>query len=118
MPRSFMVKSKRAHSYHQPRSLEDDYSRLDTILEHICSGWFQDRQSLSPAEHNRIPAALTQLAWTNKSNARDILTYWLVFFMHMTEASEMKSLISTDATFLWIVKLFVDFEAIAANIYI
>lgn len=39
MPRSFMVKSKRAHSYHQPRSLEDDYSRLDTILEHICSGW-------------------------------------------------------------------------------
>ncbi|XP_075901257.1 growth factor independent 1A transcription repressor b isoform X2 [Nelusetta ayraudi] len=37
MPRSFMVKSKRAHSYHQPRSLEDDYSRLDTILEHICS---------------------------------------------------------------------------------
>lgn len=57
-----MVKSKRAHSYHQPRSLEDDYSRLDTILEHICSGWFQDRQSLSPAEQNRIPAALTQLA--------------------------------------------------------
>lgn len=38
MPRSFMVKSKKAHSYHQPRSLEDDYSRLDTILAHICSG--------------------------------------------------------------------------------
>lgn len=38
MPRSFMVKSKRAHSYHQPRSLEDDYNRLDTILTHICSG--------------------------------------------------------------------------------
>ncbi|KAM7388733.1 hypothetical protein PAMP_024887 [Pampus punctatissimus] len=37
MPRSFLVKSKKAHSYHQPRSLEDDYSRLDTILEHICS---------------------------------------------------------------------------------
>ncbi|XP_037625320.1 zinc finger protein Gfi-1-like [Sebastes umbrosus] len=37
MPRSFMVKSKKAHSYHQPRSLEDDYSRLDTILAHICS---------------------------------------------------------------------------------
>lgn len=33
-----MVKSKKAHSYHQPRSLEDDYSRLDTILAHICSG--------------------------------------------------------------------------------
>ncbi|XP_023672426.1 zinc finger protein Gfi-1 isoform X2 [Paramormyrops kingsleyae] len=37
MPRSFLVKSKRAHSYHQPRSLEDDYSRLDTILAHICA---------------------------------------------------------------------------------
>ncbi|XP_044217344.1 growth factor independent 1A transcription repressor b isoform X1 [Thunnus albacares] len=37
MPRSFLVKSKKAHSYHQPRSLEDDYSRLDTILAHICS---------------------------------------------------------------------------------
>lgn len=38
MPRSFLVKSKKAHSYHQPRSLEDDYSRLDTILAHICAG--------------------------------------------------------------------------------
>ncbi|XP_071782307.1 growth factor independent 1A transcription repressor b [Centroberyx gerrardi] len=37
MPRSFLVKSKKAHSYHQPRTLEDDYSRLDTILAHICS---------------------------------------------------------------------------------
>lgn len=41
MPRSFMVKSKKAHSYHQPRSLEDDYSRLDTILTHICSGVYK-----------------------------------------------------------------------------
>lgn len=38
MPRSFLVKSKRAHSYHQPRALEDDYSRLDSILAQICSG--------------------------------------------------------------------------------
>ncbi|XP_075997626.1 growth factor independent 1A transcription repressor b [Genypterus blacodes] len=37
MPRSFLVKSKRAHSYHQPRALEEDYSRLDSILAHICS---------------------------------------------------------------------------------
>ncbi|XP_068600058.1 zinc finger protein Gfi-1-like [Brachionichthys hirsutus] len=37
MPRSFMVKSKRAHTYHQPRSLEDDCRRLDSILAHICS---------------------------------------------------------------------------------
>ncbi|KAI5092600.1 zinc finger protein Gfi-1, partial [Silurus meridionalis] len=34
MPRSFLVKSKRAHSYHQPRSLEDDYIRLDALLMH------------------------------------------------------------------------------------
>lgn len=38
MPRSFLVKSKKAHSYHQPRTFEDDYSRLDTILAHICAG--------------------------------------------------------------------------------
>lgn len=38
MPRSFLVKSKKAHSYHQPRSLEDDYKRLDSILAHICAG--------------------------------------------------------------------------------
>ncbi|XP_029001910.1 growth factor independent 1A transcription repressor b [Betta splendens] len=37
MPRSFLVKSKKAHTYHQPRTFEDDYSRLDTILAHICS---------------------------------------------------------------------------------
>ncbi|KAF7645896.1 hypothetical protein LDENG_00196830 [Lucifuga dentata] len=37
MPRSFLVKSKKAHSYHQPRSLQDDCGRLDTILAHICS---------------------------------------------------------------------------------
>ncbi|XP_068197466.1 growth factor independent 1A transcription repressor a [Antennarius striatus] len=37
MPRSFLVKSKRAHSYHQPRSLDDDYSRLDVILAHVCA---------------------------------------------------------------------------------
>ncbi|XP_042284273.1 growth factor independent 1A transcription repressor a [Thunnus albacares] len=37
MPRSFLVKSKRAHSYHQPRYPDDDYSRLDTILAHVCA---------------------------------------------------------------------------------
>uniref|UniRef100_A0A3P9NQF3 Growth factor independent 1 transcriptional repressor n=1 Tax=Poecilia reticulata TaxID=8081 RepID=A0A3P9NQF3_POERE len=34
MPRSFLVKSKRAHSYHQPRCPDDGYSRLDTLLAH------------------------------------------------------------------------------------
>ncbi|XP_078478425.1 zinc finger protein Gfi-1-like [Lampetra planeri] len=37
MPRSFLVKSKKAHSYHQPRSLEDDHRRLETLLENICT---------------------------------------------------------------------------------
>ncbi|XP_029987452.1 growth factor independent 1A transcription repressor b [Sphaeramia orbicularis] len=60
MPRSFLVKSKKAHSYHQPRNLEDDYSRLDTILAHICSEADKlpedvdvtvDRYGLSPDSH-------------------------------------------------------------------
>ncbi|XP_056149002.1 growth factor independent 1A transcription repressor a [Lampris incognitus] len=36
MPRSFLVKSKRAHSYHQPRYLHDDHARLDPVLAHVC----------------------------------------------------------------------------------
>lgn len=40
MPRSFLVKSKRAHSYHQPRSLEDDYIQLDALLTHTYTGMF------------------------------------------------------------------------------
>ncbi|KAM8930036.1 zinc finger protein Gfi-1 [Pelodytes ibericus] len=38
MPRSFLVKSKKAHSYHQPRSTDDDYNlRQESILAHICT---------------------------------------------------------------------------------
>ncbi|XP_066548319.1 zinc finger protein Gfi-1 isoform X2 [Amia ocellicauda] len=38
MPRSFLVKSKKAHSYHQPRSMEDDNNnKLDNILADICA---------------------------------------------------------------------------------
>ncbi|KAF7669789.1 hypothetical protein LDENG_00124100 [Lucifuga dentata] len=37
MPRSFLVKSKRAHSYHQHRYPDDDYIRLDTIFAHVCA---------------------------------------------------------------------------------
>ncbi|KAF7223306.1 growth factor independent 1A transcription repressor a isoform X2 [Nothobranchius furzeri] len=37
MPRSFLVKSKRAHSYHQPRCWDDDRSRLDAALAHVCA---------------------------------------------------------------------------------
>ncbi|KAK5906631.1 hypothetical protein CesoFtcFv8_004559 [Champsocephalus esox] len=50
MPRSFMVKSKKAHSYHQPRRLEEDYSRLDTILAHICSDAASPPCELSEAD--------------------------------------------------------------------
>lgn len=40
MPRSFLVKSKRAHSYHQPRTLDQDRDlrRLDVILAHVGAG--------------------------------------------------------------------------------
>ncbi|XP_028300713.1 zinc finger protein Gfi-1-like [Gouania willdenowi] len=40
MPRSFLVKSKRAHTYHQPRGLDQDQDpdlSMDTILVHIRS---------------------------------------------------------------------------------
>lgn len=40
MPRSFLVKSKRAHSYHQPRGLDDHHGGLDVILAHVCAGGF------------------------------------------------------------------------------
>nr|XP_020465592.1 zinc finger protein Gfi-1-like isoform X2 [Monopterus albus] len=56
MPRSFLVKSKKAHTYHQPRTSEDDYSRLDTILAHMCSEAEKlpddtDSYGLSPDSH-------------------------------------------------------------------
>ncbi|XP_060686582.1 zinc finger protein Gfi-1-like [Hemiscyllium ocellatum] len=38
MPRSFLVKSKKAHSYHQHRDIEDVYSsKLENILADICT---------------------------------------------------------------------------------
>ncbi|XP_061588606.1 growth factor independent 1A transcription repressor a isoform X2 [Cololabis saira] len=38
MPRSFLVKSKRAHSYHQPRYLDDACSsRADSVPAHTCA---------------------------------------------------------------------------------
>uniref|UniRef100_A0A7N4PAV9 Growth factor independent 1 transcriptional repressor n=1 Tax=Sarcophilus harrisii TaxID=9305 RepID=A0A7N4PAV9_SARHA len=38
MPRSFLVKSKKAHSYHQPRSQDQDYElRLENVLARICA---------------------------------------------------------------------------------
>lgn len=53
MPRSFLVKSKKAHSYHQPRSADEDYSlRLETVLAQICAG-----RSSPLAGRPRSPAA-------------------------------------------------------------
>ncbi|KAF7243528.1 Zinc finger protein Gfi-1 [Varanus komodoensis] len=38
MPRSFLVKSKKAHSYHQPRAPDGEYSlSLETVLAQICA---------------------------------------------------------------------------------
>uniref|UniRef100_A0AAY5KRV1 C2H2-type domain-containing protein n=1 Tax=Esox lucius TaxID=8010 RepID=A0AAY5KRV1_ESOLU len=51
MPRSFLVKSKKAHSYHQPRSSEDDYSKLDTLLAHICAEVDNGSGGFSPDSH-------------------------------------------------------------------
>lgn len=39
MPRSFLVKSKKAHSYHQPRAPDGDYGgTLESVLAQICAG--------------------------------------------------------------------------------
>ncbi|KAM3838766.1 LOW QUALITY PROTEIN: zinc finger protein Gfi-1 [Vipera latastei] len=38
MPRSFLVKSKKAHSYHQPRGPDGDYGgSLESVLAQICA---------------------------------------------------------------------------------
>ncbi|XP_030630598.1 growth factor independent 1A transcription repressor a [Chanos chanos] len=37
MPRSFLVKSKRAHSYHQPRNLENDRVQFHSLLTDVCA---------------------------------------------------------------------------------
>ncbi|KAM9789204.1 growth factor independent 1A transcription repressor a [Neosynchiropus ocellatus] len=67
MPRSFLVKSKRAHSYHQPRVLDQDCRGLDVILAHVSAeskspvGLKQDPQEdfLSPGSGLRSPGSLS-----------------------------------------------------------
>ncbi|KAM3603876.1 uncharacterized protein V6R79_003397 [Siganus canaliculatus] len=59
MPRSFLVKSKRAHSYHQPRYLDDDYSRADSILAHVraeSKSQAELESSSEPQEDVRVSA--------------------------------------------------------------
>ncbi|KAK1796763.1 hypothetical protein P4O66_009778 [Electrophorus voltai] len=53
MPRSFLVKSKKAHSYHEPRTLEDDYNRFDIVLTHMCE------DSKIPEDSESCPDAMT-----------------------------------------------------------
>lgn len=56
MPRSFLVKSKKAHSYHQPRSADEDYSlRLETVLAQICAGRSPAVAALLAADRARPP---------------------------------------------------------------
>ncbi|KAJ6655841.1 hypothetical protein lerEdw1_004706 [Lerista edwardsae] len=46
MPRSFLVKSKKAHSYHQPRAPDGEYSlSLESVLAQICADAPQGRFS-------------------------------------------------------------------------
>ncbi|XP_036072095.1 growth factor independent 1A transcription repressor a isoform X1 [Oryzias melastigma] len=72
MPRSFLVKSKRAHSYHQPRGLDDGGGPLDAILAHVSAesrspgelGSGVDQQedradSLSPGSRLRSPGSVS-----------------------------------------------------------
>ncbi|XP_061775849.1 growth factor independent 1A transcription repressor a isoform X2 [Nerophis ophidion] len=55
MPRSFLVKSKRAHSYHQPRHLHDDCVGLDALLAHInAEARCQVEGSLEAAPTDRL----------------------------------------------------------------
>ncbi|KAF3858773.1 hypothetical protein F7725_011982, partial [Dissostichus mawsoni] len=61
MPRSFLVKSKRAHSYHQPRYLDDDYNRLDTILAHVCAVSLEPQEDVSGGT-DRLPAGARLLS--------------------------------------------------------
>uniref|UniRef100_F7CBL2 Growth factor independent 1 transcriptional repressor n=1 Tax=Monodelphis domestica TaxID=13616 RepID=F7CBL2_MONDO len=50
MPRSFLVKSKKAHSYHQPRSQDQDYDLcLENVLAQISAGMPGD-SSPGPSE--------------------------------------------------------------------
>ncbi|XP_015251574.1 PREDICTED: zinc finger protein Gfi-1-like isoform X1 [Cyprinodon variegatus] len=60
MPRSFLVKSKRAHSYHQPRWPDDDCATLDTILAQVCAAGSRSQgefESKLEAEENMSSGA-------------------------------------------------------------
>uniref|UniRef100_A0A3Q3RQL2 Growth factor independent 1A transcription repressor a n=1 Tax=Mastacembelus armatus TaxID=205130 RepID=A0A3Q3RQL2_9TELE len=52
MPRSFLVKSKRAHSYHQPRYVDDDCSKMGPFLAQVRAGRFfsECESNLEPHE--------------------------------------------------------------------
>uniref|UniRef100_A0A3Q3WGI2 C2H2-type domain-containing protein n=1 Tax=Mola mola TaxID=94237 RepID=A0A3Q3WGI2_MOLML len=69
MPRSFLVKSKRAHSYHQPRHPDEGCGRLDIILAHVTAG--EQKCSTPAAEdghHFNVPPYFPY-SWTAFSSS-------------------------------------------------
>ncbi|XP_074545225.1 growth factor independent 1A transcription repressor a [Halichoeres trimaculatus] len=62
MPRSFLVKSKRAHSYHLPRYPDDDCARLDTILalvsaENKCQAELEPQEDVIAGDDGLSPGS-------------------------------------------------------------
>nr|XP_020662822.1 zinc finger protein Gfi-1 isoform X4 [Pogona vitticeps] len=61
MPRSFLVKSKKAHSYHQPRAPDGEYSlSLESVLAQMCADTkVPQEMNLGLAEPELAPGRLS-----------------------------------------------------------
>uniref|UniRef100_A0A6J0UU75 Zinc finger protein Gfi-1 n=1 Tax=Pogona vitticeps TaxID=103695 RepID=A0A6J0UU75_9SAUR len=61
MPRSFLVKSKKAHSYHQPRAPDGEYSlSLESVLAQMCADTkVPQEMNLGLAEAELAPGRLS-----------------------------------------------------------
>uniref|UniRef100_A0A3B4AA90 C2H2-type domain-containing protein n=1 Tax=Periophthalmus magnuspinnatus TaxID=409849 RepID=A0A3B4AA90_9GOBI len=82
MPRSFLVKSKRAHSYHRPRALDEPCNGLDTILAHVKEGKNETEES-----HSIFCPCLLSISLVinyNKSKCQYLNTQAHVFSHHST----------------------------------
>nr|XP_020662823.1 zinc finger protein Gfi-1 isoform X5 [Pogona vitticeps] len=65
MPRSFLVKSKKAHSYHQPRAPDGEYSlSLESVLAQMCAA---SERSICPSldEASPFSVPLKPYAWSS-----------------------------------------------------
>nr|XP_057928453.1 growth factor independent 1A transcription repressor b isoform X2 [Doryrhamphus excisus] len=81
MPRSFLVKSKRAHSYHQPRT-------LDHILAHFCTGpWSEDAGCPPPCV---LPDRAGPAETVSAEDSADVTVDSLAFSpgSHVTDAAD------------------------------